>query len=276
MLSIGTGCNVKDNDRMKASQSSRDITDTSSVASMSPIKPMGSKPVKNPNKPDEHQKSGRIWDKFRAGRFTPDSVGPEHNGRYVRISPELNIITPKLDDIQRLDEVRREAGEVLEQNTSQVREVAHRLVASTFFFEEDLGSMKQTTSGYTCKGSIFCRFRNSSNEMKALGGFLRLSLKGNFEPYFLVEDDIPGSAAQKVTLTETMIRGMYQRGYLDINPIRINGLKEYTVIKILLCLQATPYACGDTGLPISGFPRQLMSEDGYNAIYPSGPTYIIR
>lgn len=100
--------------------------------------------------------------------------------------------------------------------------------------------------------------------MKALGRFLKSNLKGSFEPYFLIEDDIPGSATQKVVLTETMIRGMYQRGYLDINPIRIDALKEHTVIKILLCLQATPYACGDAALPISGFPRQLMSEDSYN------------
>lgn len=268
MLSIGTGRNVRDNDMTQARKSNRDITDTSSVTSMSPIKPTGSpfqsKSVKNADKFDDHQKCGRTWDKFIAGRITPESAGSEHNGRYTRISPELNIATPRLDDIQRFDELRRESGEVLEQNTSQVREVAHRLIASTFFFEEGLGSMKQTTSGYTCKGSIFCRFRSSSNEMKALGRFLKSNLKGSFEPYFLIEDDIPGSATQKVVLTETMIRGMYQRGYLDINPIRIDALKEHTVIKILLCLQATPYACGDAALPISGFPRQLMSEDSYN------------
>lgn len=101
--------------------------------------------------------------------------------------------------------------------------------------------------------------------MKALGRFLRSSLKGNFEPYFLIEDDLPGTAAQKIILTETMIRDMYQRGYFDIEPVRINASKEYTVIKILLCLQATPYTCGDTALSISGFPRQLMSEDSVNA-----------
>ncbi|KAI1770384.1 hypothetical protein F4818DRAFT_450454 [Hypoxylon cercidicola] len=257
MLSVGTGRNVRDNDRAHAGRYSRDITDTSSVISMPPVKPVGSplpsKSAKKVDRLDDCQKCGRTWDKFKAGRVTPDSVGSEHNGRYIRISPGLNIMAPKLDDVQRLDE-----------NAPEIREVAHRLVASTFFFEEDLGSMKQTASGYTCKGSIFCRFRNSSDDMKALGRFLRTSLKGNFEPSFLIEDDIPGSVAQKVALTETMIRGMCQRGYLDIEPIRINALKEHTVVKIMICLQATPYACGDTALPISGFPRQLMSKDGYN------------
>lgn len=262
MLSVGTGRNVRENGR------AQNTTDASSMISTSPIKSDGSPPgksTKKSDKPDDVQKCGRTWDKFRAGRVTPDSAGSEHNGRYIRVSPELNILTPKLDDIQRLDEVEREAGEVLEQNKLEIKEVAHRLVASTFFFEEELGSTKQTASGYTCKGSIFCRFRNSSDEMKALGRFLRSSLKGNFEPYFLIEDDLPGTAAQKIILTETMIRDMYQRGYFDIEPVRINASKEYTVIKILLCLQATPYTCGDTALSISGFPRQLMSEDSVNA-----------
>lgn len=175
MLSIGTGRNVRDNDMTQARKSNRDITDTSSVTSMSPIKPTGSpfqsKSVKNADKFDDHQKCGRTWDKFIAGRITPESAGSEHNGRYTRISPELNIATPRLDDIQRFDELRRESGEVLEQNTSQVREVAHRLIASTFFFEEGLGSMKQTTSGYTCKGKL-------ADSLEALSTDL------NQDPYF--------------------------------------------------------------------------------------------
>ncbi|OTA56310.1 hypothetical protein K449DRAFT_468503 [Hypoxylon sp. EC38] len=109
--------------------------------------------------------------------------------------------------------------------------------------------------------------------MKGLGAFLKSSLKGSFEPYFLVEDDMPGSAAQQLVLTEATIRNMYQQGYFDMEPIRIDATKEHTAIKITLCLQVSPYISGETALPISGFPRQLMSEDIIHAA-PSQSTIL--
>ncbi|KAI1089740.1 hypothetical protein F5B19DRAFT_466124 [Rostrohypoxylon terebratum] len=72
-----------------------------------------------------------------------------------------------------------------------VKEVAYRLIASTFFFEKEVGSVKLTTSGYTYKGSMCCRLRSWSDEMKSLGAFFISVLKGNFRRYFLIEGDIP-------------------------------------------------------------------------------------
>lgn len=101
--------------------------------------------------------------------------------------------------------------------------------------------------------------------MKSLGTFFISGLKGNFEPYFLIEDDIPGGKAQHIVLTETAIRNMQRQGYFDIEPIQINALKEYAAIRISLCLQSASYISGEITLPISGFPRQLMSEDANHA-----------
>ncbi|KAI1411011.1 hypothetical protein F5Y13DRAFT_201533 [Hypoxylon sp. FL1857] len=264
MLSVGTGCNVRDEHRSGSDRSSIIITEALSKVTAPLTKPTGNLTFKSTETADklaEYQRCSRIWDQFMARKSVPNLLeATEDRRRYIRISPELNIRTPKFDDIQRLDEVEREAEEVLQQNMVEIKEVAHRLVASAFFFEKD-GSVKQSCSGYTCKGSIFCRFRNSSDGMKGLGAFLKLSLKGGFEPYFLVEDDMPGPAAQQLVLTEAAIRNMYQQGYFDMEPIRINAVKEHTTVKITLCLQTTPYPSGETSLPISGFPRQLMSED---------------
>ncbi|KAI1374503.1 hypothetical protein F4677DRAFT_426368 [Hypoxylon crocopeplum] len=274
MLSIGTGCDVKDKGKHQGVKSTIRDTDTSSMISVSPTKlvvnALPSKSVGELGKLDGYQKCDRVWDMFMTGKSTSDSLGiVEDSGRYIRISPELNVQIPRFDDIRRLDEVDREAGEVLQKTMPKIKEVAHRLAASTFYFEKYPGSVKQTFSGYTCRGSILCRFRNSSDEMKGLGTFLRSSLKGNFEPYFLIEDDLPGSAAHPVVLTETMIRDMYQRGYFDIELIQISTIKQHATVKITLCLQTTPYPSGETTLPVSGFPRQLMSED----ISHTAPSY---
>lgn len=97
--------------------------------------------------------------------------------------------------------------------------------------------------------------------MKALGGFLRSTIRGDFEPYFLLEEETHRSGARKIPLTETSINHMYLGGYFNIDPIQIRVSKELASTKISLCLQSDPYPSGTPVLPISGFPRQLMSED---------------
>lgn len=146
MLSVGSGRNVRDKDR-----SPRPSTDASTAVSMSSTKlvrkPPSFKPTRKVYKKlDDYQKRDQIWDKFMNG------LSAEESGRCIRISPELNIPWPKFDDILRIDEIEREAEEVLQQNMPEIRETAHRLVSSVFFFEKDPGSVKQTTFGYTCKG----------------------------------------------------------------------------------------------------------------------------
>ncbi|KAI1446087.1 hypothetical protein F5Y02DRAFT_426089 [Annulohypoxylon stygium] len=270
MLSVGTGCHVKDGYMSQSGKSTNLNTDSSSSKNMFPLGNPFSKPTREVVKTDD-QAFNRIWNKFVGGKFTSAlSNTTEDRRRYVRISPELNIPAVKFDDIQRLDEIEREAEEVIQQNMLVIKEVAHRLIASTFFFEKDVGSVKQTASGYTCKGSICCKFRSWSDEMKSLGTFFISGLKGNFEPYFLIEDDIPGGKAQHIVLTETAIRNMQRQGYFDIEPIQINALKEYAAIRISLCLQSASYISGEITLPISGFPRQLMSEDANHAGSYSG------
>lgn len=87
---------------------------------------------------------------------------------------------------------------------SVVREVAPRLIASSFF-EKEPWSLKQTTTGYTCAGSNFCRFPVSSDEMKALGEFLKSCLRANFEPNFRVADDTPGPTVNKLCIPRQLM-----------------------------------------------------------------------
>ncbi|OTB11271.1 hypothetical protein K445DRAFT_359609 [Daldinia sp. EC12] len=224
-----------------------------------------------PNQTDKlnnQRQCDRAWNRFIYGNAMKDESIRQ---RYMRICPELLTKLPKFDEVQKIGLVEQETAEVLRQNRQDIVEAAHRLVASTFFFEKDVGSVKQTPSGYSCTGSIFCRFRLSSPELKALGWFLVSRLDGDFEPYFLLEIQDEGASwpPRQIVLTNSVLQDMHLQGGFQLDPVRINTVTEDAQVNISLCLQTCRYASGAIVLPISGFPRQLMSEDGNGLMYPA-------
>lgn len=97
----------------------------------------------------DHKKCDQAWDEFVTGRKE------RHNSRYSRICPELlTSQIPKFEDAQRMEELERDVERALQQEEmlDSITLVAHRLVASTFFFETEAGSVRQTASGYVCTG----------------------------------------------------------------------------------------------------------------------------
>lgn len=99
----------------------------------------------------DHRKAEKAWDDFVASR--DDDA---HAGRYTRISPELLASQlPRFEEARRMDELEHDVDRALQQEdmVSAVTLAAHRLVASTFFFEVEAGSARQGPSGgYTCTG----------------------------------------------------------------------------------------------------------------------------
>ncbi|KAI0392820.1 hypothetical protein F5Y17DRAFT_337492 [Xylariaceae sp. FL0594] len=172
----------------------------------------------------DQRQSERTWSRFLATHVGPPPSSHTNNNnnrtrksssattasysasirqRYQRICPEFISKLPRFDDVGKLDDLERETVEVLRQNPAELVEIAHRLVASTFFFEKDVSSVKQTSSGFTCTGSILCRFRPYSPEIKALAWFLISLLDGDFEPYFLLEEDDVENAASDRSSSRT-------------------------------------------------------------------------
>ncbi|KAI0421978.1 hypothetical protein F5X98DRAFT_360733 [Xylaria grammica] len=100
---------------------------------------------------NDQRSSERTWSSFLSTHVTRKKPVRQ---RYRRICPELFSKLPKFDDLAKLDDVEREAREVLRQNSAELVEVAHRLVASTFFFEKDMASVKQNALGFTCTGTF--------------------------------------------------------------------------------------------------------------------------
>lgn len=104
------------------------------------------------DKMNDQRQCDRTWNRFMSSSAMRDEAVRR---RYMRICPELLAKLPKFDDVQKMEAVEQETAEVLRQNQQDIVEAAHRLVASTFFFEKDAGSVKQSPSGYTCTGIQF-------------------------------------------------------------------------------------------------------------------------
>ncbi|KAI0471495.1 hypothetical protein GGR56DRAFT_654355 [Xylariaceae sp. FL0804] len=188
--------------------------------------------------------------------------------RYMRVSPELFSKLPRFDEVQKMEAVEGEARDWLRRNSHEMVEIAHRLVASTFFFDKDVGSVRQTESGYTCTGTIHCRFRPKSPEIEALAWLLIGLLVADFEPYFVVEIGIGGiggeavATMREIPLTAEILREMHDRARFRLGPVRVGPVPDAaSEVGISLCLWPHPYPSGAAALPISGFPRRLMAED---------------
>ncbi|KAK8041498.1 hypothetical protein PG994_014505 [Apiospora phragmitis] len=202
----------------------------------------------------------RTWSKFlhQSSPAQAAVVAERDRCRYMRVCPEFLNKLPKFDEVQRMDELERETERLLKQDPGEVTEVAHRLVASCFFFEKDAASVKQTASGFQCTGSIHCAFRMGSLELKALGWFLISFLVDDFEPYFLIEDQQqppptvgvssgdgsctttssvpPVQQKQRVALTNQVLQDIHQHGTFELGPFRIDAASEHAEISILLRL----------------------------------------
>jgi len=77
----------------------------------------------------------KVWDDFYDEVRESSSISSQ---RYVRLNPELPTDWVKIDNIRHMDELRLHVKGVLRSPKWQeeVKSVSHRLIASSFFFEE--------------------------------------------------------------------------------------------------------------------------------------------
>ncbi|KAI0143270.1 hypothetical protein BJ166DRAFT_87666 [Pestalotiopsis sp. NC0098] len=217
---------------------------------------------------NDHKQGDAIWNKYTSLHVTSDV----DRSRYVRLNPELFKEMPKFSDVSKIDDLERQTEESIRRNPGVIMEAVHRLIASTFFFEKEAGSTKQTKEGYTCTGTIFCRFRQASQELKALGWLLVSTscLEGDFEPYFLLEEDKTRLPVRQIVLTQTTLQDMHFHGHFELEPITVNVLDETSEVSLSLAMHTSPYPSGSTMLPISGFPRRIMADVAGEASAPMG------
>ncbi len=88
----------------------------------------------------------KIWNDFRI-----DVVSGPYRNRYIRLNPNLGSKVPKLDDVGQLQDVQQATNDQLKTDP-QIIQVAHRLIASTFFFERIDASIRERDGSYECDG----------------------------------------------------------------------------------------------------------------------------
>jgi hypothetical protein len=105
----------------------------------------------------------RIWNDFRIDVLG----GPYSNDRrrYIRLNPDLGFKVPKLDALDQLHDIQQAAHDQLK-NNARIKEVAHRLVASTFFFEKIDATTREADGKHLCEGmEYFNKRRTLANSL---------------------------------------------------------------------------------------------------------------
>jgi hypothetical protein len=103
------------------------------------------------NRVDNILNSEQIWINFK--NDTLSSREESEIRRYQRINPKLGYRPPRLDDKGKLESLEYTVRENLRDNQlyrKKISRIAHRLVASSFYFER-IGQRKYG-SGYVCEG----------------------------------------------------------------------------------------------------------------------------
>lgn len=212
------------------------------------------------NRVDNILDAERIWQQFRTEVL--DSHKATEGRRYERINPNLGFRPPKLDEKDKLWKVQQAVVEKLRLRREyrvKIWRVAHRLIASSFYFEK-LSPPKELESHYAYSGKIRCRFANGSPELRHLGDFLRQQQEPRFQPYFIIQEKNYEQFGLKVKISPTIVEGMIQTATFDIDPVDIYVSLQLGATTIALCLMEDGKRA-EAFYPISGFPRALVVEE---------------
>lgn len=118
--------------------------------------------------------------------------------RYQRLNVHLPDDPPKLDDVGALGELRDNARESMKFDR-RLKQVAHHLIATSFFFEET-GNRKSLDDGSEeCHGIIHCRFTPETKDMVDFGNLLRSFIYFEHGPAFIFEELNQEFNAQQVS-----------------------------------------------------------------------------
>lgn len=195
--------------------------------------------------------------------FRKDVVGtssPIAAERYIRLNPRTQNRTPKMDDKSQIQTLHDEIKSGLNSHGSmriKIEGIAHRLVASSFYFEKQ-GPSREAGDLITIQGTIQCRFASGSDNLRNLGDYIRKHQRPNFQPFFHVKEVKHEESAQDIYITARAIYEMNDRGLFHLEYIAIPVTSESSLLSIDLHLtddSMKPHV--RHGFPISGFPRSL-------------------
>lgn len=95
-----------------------------------------------------------IWTEFLSdiGPQAYDSTSDGKDKRYIRVNPEFRFKVPPLEPVEDLPYLVAETKRYTDSHKMRIREIAHRLVASSFFFEKYPGTVRACGERFQCSG----------------------------------------------------------------------------------------------------------------------------
>lgn len=207
-------------------------------------------------KSDEILDAEIAWQDFRA--YAVREKSEAKGRRFIRFNPDLDREPPSSDSKGDLDNLQIVVRKRLQtaHRLAALRNVAHRLVASSFYLEIQSKATAEK-SEQMVTGVITCRFEDGSPEMCALGHILEDRRTEGFEPYFLIKPNMESSEmSSRLTLTLDVIRAMTDNAVFGIPQVYIPLRDDSKMTSITLFLSAHD-GLEPNGFPISGFPSTL-------------------
>ncbi|KAI1264025.1 hypothetical protein F5Y18DRAFT_418041 [Xylariaceae sp. FL1019] len=195
------------------------------------------------------------WKKWR------ESIVDERMlSRVFRINVDLGRAPPRLDAVDQVTSLRDEVTGWISNNESEkqrVREIACRLVASSFYYERTGNAHKTEDSLLQLRGVIRCRLPEESHDMRSLGRFLRSNTSTT--PTFIAVRGDGDDERFPVPIEDMIVSGRFPGV-----PVIITAPLEETVTQ--LAIQLTGFVMKHNMFYISGFPRSLMKND-FGSLY---------
>lgn len=215
------------------------------------------------------------WTKFR-GKIERDE-SEETAKRYVRLNPDLGRAPPAPDSKHDIDSLQANVQKSLQtpEMLATYCTIAHQLVASSFYLDSR-ATVTDEQGEQVFTGTIACRFKYGSDQLRALGQILQSRATDTFEPYFLIKPDASSKyRANTIKLTRDKLRVMATRGIFALPSISIPIYDAARPTSLTLTL--SPPASTSTSTsepeshPISGFPTLLLTKSQSTSLSPAQP-----
>ncbi|KAK5102797.1 hypothetical protein LTS08_003597 [Lithohypha guttulata] len=193
-------------------------------------------------------------------RSTYDRVPNNLKARFPRLTILVPEGLPKLDDVSAISDLKTVTRENLNSRWSEIRGIANRLLASSFYFEPMSGTTRKNDDhSISMTGSIKCRIAAGTPEISKLGELLRRRCQEAYNnhavhsPCFVIEEKAKGRDAQQVLLADHVIQGMIEHCQFNLGHIKVTISSPNAMSDIHLRFGNEATRAQNNS--ISGFPR---------------------
>jgi patatin-like phospholipase/acyl hydrolase len=258
-LSLGTGQNSLEPMQSHSKQSSS--IDEKYRASASPtkaVRPRMSRQFSG-RRSEELVDAEQSWNEFKANATGGQSGSKARN--FVRLNPDLGTTPPAPDSKQEIESLQDLVRNGLQEKrkATALRNIAHRLVASSFYLDSR-STVTDELGERILSGTLACRFKYGSTQLRALGRILKDRTTADFEPYILIKPDASSKYRSKtIRFTKEIVRVMIERGIFALPAVSIPLQDESKETTLNLFLSPNDKLEPD-GFPISGFPDVLDNQ----------------